>query len=386
MYIFCVCVECAVGYLSLQVRVRLRTVVIMRTILICIMISHAVLAVALLLTTAWRSDAMVHLTSREQFADWDPLLDAFRAPGDEPASFLAVVQSASWCNDTVPPGTVRPSFCVCVSEQALQALDKASGPDRGQAAWPLLSTCLQLRPPWRVRSVWQVQLGIPAVYVLTASAALHFAALYPGAPWFIFLAWLGLMGVCVLATAPLFNFSWTLGIVTLLVVLLWGVRPSVRDVRWGDAAGACFWWAEACAAPVYALYFLMLLYTRDVVAVATGVTIAAAIGTMSLRSFWYTILLRAKPEHLCWRIRFGAWLVVLAGSTFFVALLPPQESQLLSGGGAYIAMELTLGIALAQIPTAPPADALLFQIIASGVRNVAFALMLILDLATPNLI
>lgn len=353
----------------------------MRSILWCILISHTILAIVILALTAWRGDALMHLTAREQFADWPPLLDVFSGDSQH---LVADAQSAAWCNDTLPRGTTHAPFCACIAAQARAALN-VSTPERAQAAWPLLSPCLRLRPVWRVRSVWKVQLAVPAVYALTSAAAFHLLALYPGVAWYWFAVAMTLVGGTLLAVQPLLNFSWATGVATLFVVLLWAVRPSLCDLRAAEVVGMCFWWAEACATPVYALYFL-LLCTRDIVALSTGLTVAAVMGTMSLRSFWYVLMLKDKQGHICQRVRFSAWLAIAVGGVFYLALLPTQGSPLLSGGGGIAAMLVTLCISLAQVPTAHPMDMLLFQVTAAGARNAAFAVLLVFDLATPGLI
>jgi len=354
----------------------------MHTILMCIVVSHAILLIVLLVLTAWRSDAQMHLTARTQFGDWSPLLDVFRGTN---ADLVTEARSVAWCNDTLPRGTIPSPFCECITAQARAALN-TSASERAQAAWPLLSQCMWMRPPWRVRSVWKLQLSVPAIYGLVSAVAFHLLALYPGIPWYHLAIDLVLVCVAMLCINPLLNLNCVIGIVTLFGVLTWVVRPSLlNNLSTHDIVGTCFWWAETCATPAFALYFLMIC-TRDIVFLSTGVTIAAIIGTVSLRSFWYSLVLRNKPDHACQRVRFSSWLAIAMGSVFFAALLPTQGSALLSGNGAIMAMLMTLCIALSQLPTALPPDVLRLQVAASGIRNVAFALLLAFDLATPDLL
>ena len=352
----------------------------MHAVLVCIVISHAILIVALLALTAWRGDAHMHLTARAQFSDWSSLLDVL---GSTNAEIVAEARSAAWCSEPLPPGTIPPPFCDCITVQALAALN-TSAPERAQAAWPLLSRCMWMRPPWRVWSVWKIQLAMPIVYELVAVVAFHLLALYPGIPWYYLAIDLVLVCVTMLGINPLLNLNCVIGIVTLFGVITWAVRPSLmNNSRMYDTVGMCFWWGEACAVPVFALYFLMLC-TRDIVALLAGLTIATAIGTLSLRSFWYTLMLKGKPDHVYQRVRFTSWLAIVMGSVFFATLLPTQGSVLLSGNGTLMAMLMTLCIALSQLPTALPPDVLRLQIAAAGIRNVAFALLLVFDLIAPE--
>jgi hypothetical protein len=350
----------------------------MRFALLCLFGLNAGLAVLLQCLTAWRRDAVLHLTAREQFADWHALLAAFR-DGDP-----AVARSVAWCNDTLPAGTAAAPFCACIGAQA-QAAANLSASDRGPRAWPLISGCMRLRPPWRLRSVWQIQLATPAVYAFSAAGALFLLATWPSVPWYGPVGLFVLVGGGMLATAPLLNFSWALGLATLLGVLFLVIRPSVAGVARSEAVETFFWWTEGCTVPVFGVYF-MLACSRDIATTFAGAVIAAGVGAMSLRSFWYRRSFPVKEEAACRRLQLSAWLAVVLGTSFFVALLPTQGSPLLALSGAVPAMLVTLCMALAKHPLGSIAGLLPLLLGAAGVRNFVFGLLLVLDLTTPGLI
>ena len=342
--------------------------------------SHALLSIILQSLSAWKPDAMLHVTARTQYADWATLIDAFQGPSAA-ATLLDDARTRSWCADLLPAGTSRPPFCSCVETQARVAalLDP-------QDARGLVTACLHLRPPWRIWSIWSVQLATPTVYLLASGCIFYILGMSPAASWHWPTLYIGAVTVVLFMTQHVMNLTWIFGLFFLLLMIFLFMKPVLVLVPPIDTATVCFWWAEACAAPVYALYFL-LLCTRDVVFVTAGVTIAAGIATMSIRSFWYTHMFRDKNKTLVWRVRFYVWLCGVLGTAFFACLLPPPSfSPLLSGSAATFAMVVTLGIALSQIPGVNPSRLLPFQLAVGGIRNVVFAVFMAIDLTSSDLL
>lgn len=332
---------------------------------------------------SWRSPALV-LTLRHQFDHWHDLLELFRAANTPSElvsreSFTSRALDAAWCNATLPPQTVRASFCGCVS-RAADAFVNASAGDtafttqftnddaasipqaaKDDAVMKLVS-CMSSRPTWRVREFWAVRYTTPALYVFFIAACFLFVESDVPSKYITLFMWVLAVGLVVpICVADyLHNGFW--GFTFLVVVLLinWVLLPGMTSSTAGEQDHAlsrtpsCFWWAEYFSAPVFALYVPLMHCGRDFVFASVFTMVGTAVGGLGLRSFWcaevYPSGPRSQFQSLMQRI---VWLGILASCvslSVFTFFYYSSDVPYAMGPFSVAMLALTMAIGLLQWP------------------------------------
>ena len=305
-------------------------------------------------------------TTRQVFSDWAAVL---RPKNMSQHDALA----AAWCTDPVPLNATRPPICSCIE----------NGP---------VLACFALRPPYRLRPTFRVPLASPMLYLLAIVVAAGLATDHTMSPW---------ISVVLPAAVAIAVFIWTglLANLTLIVFLAIfaistaaGLAPVLCDLaekKQQDLADeVAFLWAEAWAAPVFALYFTVTNCSHDTFLLFATIVIAGAMSSMPFTSvlIWRQQIADARPEWT--HVRLVCWLTSALCTAYFFVLYTaartgaPPSAELASRSASWFAVLASAALALLHSPSSEPATLLPIQVSIALFRTVAFATFLTIDLVS----
>ena len=346
-----------------------------RVSLALLSVVHLGFAVSLLVLSLALPERSLTITMRRQFDDWGPLLQVYRSASVEPSPDMhQTLLALSWCNTTLPPGTVRAPYCDCVSLQhGLYIGAAASGQtaEVREAAVRGLVRCLSAHPVWRVWPVWSVNPVTPALYILLVSACFLWVAADLGRPWTRWLLWVTTLvfAVLLLAHSPYENCLWaaTLPAVAVLVELV--VVPGMAEYASSKGPG-CLWWTEYLCAPVYALFVPLMHNGRDIFCVVVVVALGSTLGSLGLRSFWCTSACPAtrfyRDVHLLMSL---ATAVAALALLTLAAIYYNPDTPFLLGRASVALLGITAALPLLQALPMHPGNRLALQAGLAAARN-----------------
>ena len=345
------------------------------------------------------------LTARRQFDDWTPLLDLYRSA---PPNITVVEANAmrekaleiTWCAAYLPHGTLRAPYCTCLERQSSDYIDSVS---RGSAVIDVVIkgfvSCLSTRPVWRVRPVWGVQFGTPAVYVHFISScflwvAAGFSRKLTSIPVWAFSI---TVSVVLLAEAPVATCLWVFTVMLMALLIEWVFLPGMKPHPAGagyvsmvpnaavERLPSSFWWCEYLCAPVFAFYIPLMHCGRDIFFVSIMAMLGAAVGGLGLRSYWCSQALSEEPRNQ-FRvvIQCITWLGILAASVSIItmaAIYYNEAPKFVMGAGSIVLACFTIAIGLMQWPHVQGESwVLVAQAAVALVRNVILFALVAIDM------
>jgi hypothetical protein len=364
-----------------------------------IYLSFSVLIIALAITlsgTAFVSPLLA-ITSRRQFDDWKPLLNAFReAKSTNSTDLRASALKYSWCDVPLPYKAVRAPYCGCV-ERAYDKFANQSDSSLAQAkddAIMSLVGCLANRPVWRVSNIWGMHLTTPAIYLLFVVAS--FLWLASGAwPKYVMvpitLSAL-ILSILIMIQDYIHNIFWLFMFLVILLlielVLKPGFDPEEQANQKLDLVSSSFWWCEYFICPVFALYVPIMHCGRDIYFISVFTMIGTAVGGLGLRSFWCTRMYASQTQEPKSQfmdvMQYIVWLGILASCvtlSFLTAIYYNPNVPYVMGPGSVALLAMTFVISLLQWPGYQKYDLIpIVQQSISIIRIVIFFALILTDL------